>query len=189
MLSTLAERGVGGAGAAGVAEELAEAVGHLDVGRDFGVLLFGERGDVDGVLDDAELEVVADLVGELDADGFLGFVGGAGDVRAEQDVVEAEVGRVLERLLAEDVERGAGDVAGLDGFGEGFVDDELAAGAVDDADALLHDGDGVLVDEAFGLRREADVQREEVGAGRRFRRWETRVTSFSRAMTGAMKGS
>jgi hypothetical protein len=95
---------------------VAEAGGHLDVGRDFGVLLFGERGDVDGVLDDAELEVVADLVGELDADGLLGFVGGAGDVRAEEDVVEAEVGRVLERLLAEDVEGSAGDVAGLDGL-------------------------------------------------------------------------
>jgi hypothetical protein len=46
-----------------VAEELAEAFGHLDVGGDFGVLLFGEGGDVDGVLDDAEFEEVADLVG------------------------------------------------------------------------------------------------------------------------------
>ena len=85
-----------------------------------------------------------------------------------QDVVELEVGRVLQRLLAEDVERGAGDVAGLDGFGEGFVDDELAARAVHDADARLHDGERVLVDEAFGLRREADVQREEVGVGEDF---------------------
>ena len=40
------------------------------------------RGEVDGVLDDAELEVVADLHGELDADGLLGLVGGSGDVRA-----------------------------------------------------------------------------------------------------------
>ncbi len=39
----------------------------------------------------------------------------------------------------EDVEGGAGDVAGFDGVGEGLLDDELAAGAVDDADALLHD--------------------------------------------------
>ena len=99
----------------------------------------GERGEVDGVLDDAELEVVADLHGELDADGLLGLVGGAGDVRGEDDVVEVEEGRVLEGLLVEDVEGGAGDVAGLDGVGEGLFDDELAAGAVDDADALLHD--------------------------------------------------
>ena len=42
-------------------------------------------------------------------------------------------------------------------------DDELAAGAVDDADALLHDADGGLVDEAFGLGGEADVEGEVVG--------------------------
>ena len=122
-----------------------------------------ERGHVDGVLHDAELEVVAHLLGELDADGLLRFVGRTGDVRREQDVVEVEEGRVLERLLAEDVERGAGDVAGLDGSASACVDDQLAAGAVDDADALLHDGERVRVDQAFGLRGEADVQREVVG--------------------------
>ena len=147
----------------GVGEEVAEALGHLDVGGDLDVLLVRERGEVDGVLDDAELEVVADLHGELDADGLLGFVGGAGDVRGEDDVVEVEEGGVFEGLLVEDVEGGAGDVAGLDGVGEGLLDDELAAGAVDDADALLHDADGGLVDEAFGLGGEADVEGEVVG--------------------------
>ena len=117
-------------------------------------------GNVNGVLDYAELEVVADLVGELDADGLLGFVGGAGDVGREEDVVEGLEGRVLEGLLVEDVECGTGYVAGLDGFGEGLFDDEFgAAGAVDDADALLHDGEGGGVDEAFGLGGEADVGR------------------------------
>jgi hypothetical protein len=67
----------------------------------------GERGEVDGVLHDAELEVVADLHGQLDADGLLGLVGCAGDVRREHDVVEVEEGGVLERLLVEDVEGGA----------------------------------------------------------------------------------
>ena len=123
----------------------------------------GERGDVDGVLHDAELEVVADLHGELDADGLLGLVGGSGDVRGEEDVVEIEEGRLLEGLRVEDVERGAGDLAGLDGVGEGLFDDELAAGAVDDADALFHDGERSRVDEAFGLGGEADVEREVVG--------------------------
>ena len=82
MLSTWPSAVLGVPEPLGVAEELAEARGHLDVGRDFGVLLLGERGDVDGVLDDPELEVVAHLVGELDSDGFLGFVGRSGDVRA-----------------------------------------------------------------------------------------------------------
>jgi len=63
----------------------------------------------------------------------------------------------------EDVEGGSGDVAGFDGVSEGLFYDELAAGAVDDADALLHDADGGLVDEAFGLGGEADVEGEVVG--------------------------
>ena len=147
----------------GVGEEVAEALGHLDVGGDLDVLLVRERGEVDGVLDYAELEVVADLHGELDADGLLGFVGGSGDVGGEDDVVEVEEGGVLEGLLVEDVEGGSGYLAGLEGFGEGGFDDELAAGAVDDADALLHDGDGGGVDEAFGLGGEAYVEGEVVG--------------------------
>ena len=48
-------------------------------------------------------------------------------------------GEFFERLLTEDVEGRAGDLAGLEGFGERLVDDELAASAIDNADALLHD--------------------------------------------------
>ena len=100
---------------------MAEALGHLDVGGELDVLLVREGGEIDGVLDDAELEVVADLHGELDADGLLGFVGGSGDVGREDDVVEGVEGGVLEGLLVEDVEGGAGYLAGLDGFGEGML--------------------------------------------------------------------
>ena len=149
--------------ARGVGEEVAEALGHVDVGGDLDVLFVGEGGEVDGVLDDAELEVVADLHGELDADGFLRLVGRTGDVGGEDDVVELEEGGVFEGLVVEDVERGSGDVAGFEGVGEGFLDDEFAACAVDDADALLHDGEGVGIDEALGLRGEADVEGEVVG--------------------------
>ncbi len=105
-----------------------------------------EGGKVDGVLDDAELEIVADLHGELDADGFLRFVGGAGDVWGEDDVVQVVEGGFFEGFLVEDVECGSGYVTGFNGVGEGLFDDELAASAVDDADALLHDADGGLVD-------------------------------------------
>src|SRR6266851_1028139 len=147
----------------GVREEVAEALGHLDIGGDLDVLLMREAGEVDGVLDDAELEVVANLHGELDADGLLGLVGGSGDVRGEDDVVEVVEDRLFERLLVEDVEGRAGDLAGLERFGERLFDDELAAGAVHDAYALLHDGERGGVDEALCLRGEADVEREVVG--------------------------
>src|SRR5258708_38390912 len=121
----------------GVGEEVYEALGHLDVGGDLDVLLVGEGGEVDGVLDDAEFEVVADLHGELDADGFLSLVGCAGDVGREDDVVEVEEGRVFEGLLVEDIEGRAGYVAGFDGVGEGRFDDELGAGGAGDTGALL----------------------------------------------------
>ena len=58
-------------------------------------------------------------------------------MRGEEDVGEIEEGRVLEGLGVEDVKGGSGDVAGLEGVGEGLFDDELAAGAVDDADAFF----------------------------------------------------
>ncbi len=79
----------------GVGEEVAEALGHLDVGRDLDVLLVRERGEIDGVLDDAELEVVADLHGELDADGLLGFVGRAGDVGERRTLSRSKKGDSL----------------------------------------------------------------------------------------------
>src|ERR1700743_1993425 len=46
-------------------EEVTEALGHFDVGGDLDVFLVRERGEVDGILDDAELKVVANLHGEL----------------------------------------------------------------------------------------------------------------------------
>ena len=48
-------------------------------------------------------------------------------MRREQNVVEADVGRgrgrFVQRLVAEDVECCAGDVAGFDRFSERFIDD------------------------------------------------------------------
>ena len=144
-------------------KEGAEALSHLDVRRGLDVLLARERGDVDGVLDDTELEVVADLHGKLDPDGFLGLIGCTGNVRAQKHVVEAVVCRLLERLLAEDVEGGPGDFTRLESLDERLVDDKLAAGAVDDANTGLHDADGVRVDEPFGLGGQSDVECEVVG--------------------------
>ena len=88
--------------------------------------------------------------------------GRAGDVGGEDDVVEAVEGRSLERLLAEDVEGGTGNVAGLECGGESSVVNQFTAGAVDDADVGLHFGEGGGVDDALGLGGEADVEREIV---------------------------
>ena len=61
-------------------------------------------------------------------------------------VIQAEVGRFLERLVAEYIERRAGDMARADGLGQRVIDDEFAARAVDDAYAGLHPLDGLGVD-------------------------------------------
>jgi len=151
------------AAAGDLGEEGAEALGKGHPGGELLVFLMAERGQVDGVLGDAGFEVVADLEGDLDADGLLGFGGGSGDVGGEDDVVEGGEGGVSGGLLVEDVEGGAGDVTGLEGGGQVGFDDELAAGAVDDADAFLHGGEGGGVEDAGGLRGEADVEGEEVG--------------------------
>ncbi len=75
---------------AGLREERAETAGEVDVGRELHVLFVAERGQVDGVLHHAELEILAHLHGDLDADGLLRFGGRAGDVRREDHVVEVE---------------------------------------------------------------------------------------------------
>ena len=58
---------------------------------------------------------------------------------------------------------GSGDVARLQSLRQRLFDDQLAAGAVDNADALLHDGQRGRIDQALGLRSQADVQGEVVG--------------------------
>src|SRR5690242_3614093 len=106
-----------------------------------------ERGQVDRVLNDAELEVVTNLPGELDADGLLGLIGGTGDMRRQNDVVECEEGGVLQGFLMEYVQGGSSDMAALESIGERLFDDKLAAGAVDDAYTLLHDGKRGRIDQ------------------------------------------
>ena len=67
--------------------------------------------------------------------------------------------------------------------------DQFAARAVDDADALLHDGNRGRVDDALGLRRQTHVQRQIIRLRLKSSSIETSVTLFSRAIAGEMNGS
>ncbi len=71
----------------------------------------GEGGEIDGVLRYAGFEVFADLKRDLYADSFLGLGGGAGDVGSEDGVLDCGKGGVFRRLLVEDVEGSAGNLA------------------------------------------------------------------------------
>ena len=80
----------------------------------------------------------------------------------EDHVLEVDVGGVFGRLFGKDVERGTGHVAGLESFDERGIFHQFAARAVNDAHALLHGGEVFRIDEAGGLRGEADVEGEIV---------------------------
>ena len=65
---------------------------------------------------------------------------------------------------SEDVEARAGNLARLDGFGEIGFHHKTTAGAVDDADAVLHFGKCRLVDDVAGFVGQRHMQRDEIGA-------------------------
>ena len=85
-------------------------------------------------------------------------------MRRAHHIGQAEERARIRRLLDEDVDAGAGDLAGLDRLGEVLLDDQAAAGAIDDAHAVLHLGDRRRVDDVLGLLGERRVQGDEVGA-------------------------
>src|SRR5581483_2131754 len=158
--------------------ELGRQAGDLfgdgDVGRDDGHGLGGDHRRVDGVLRGLAAEDREDLPGDIDGDALLCLGGGGAEMRGDDDLRVTEHGlrpervavapRPAFRLVRKDVERGAGDVAGIDRAHERVVVDELAAGGVDDAQARLRGGHLALADHVPRLRGERGVQRQEVRA-------------------------
>ena len=96
------------------------------------------------------LERGHDLLGDDHARPVLGFVGRGGEVRRHDDVVEREE-RAVVRLLREDVEGGAGELARRQRLGQRLLVDQGAARGVDDPRAVLHLRDPLAVDHAPGL--------------------------------------
>ncbi len=129
-------------------------------------VLRGHGRDVDRGRDDAAGQGRHDLLGRLDAGAVLGLGGRGAQVRRDDDVAVALEERVVrDRLAREDVERGTGDLAGVDRVLERGVVDELAAGAVDDPDAVLHLRERLGVQPAARLGRLGQVDGDEVGDG------------------------
>ena len=128
-------------------------------------VLRADRGDVDRGGDDAAGERGDDLLGRLHAGAVLRLGGRGAQVGRDDDVGVAEERVVGDRLLGEDVQRGAGDLAGVDRGLEVLVDHERPAGDVDDPHAVLALGQRLGVDEALGLRGLGQVQRDEVAGG------------------------
>ena len=117
--------------------EAAELRGERDVRAERLELLRADHGDVHGVRDEPAVERRRDLLGDDHARAVLRLVGRGGEMRRDDDVVELEQ-RARVRLLREDVERGARDLAGLERSDERILVDELAARGVDRAHAVAH---------------------------------------------------
>ena len=144
--------------------EAAEALHERQVRPEHLHVLRADGRDVDRGRDDAAGERRDDLLGGLDARAILGLGGRGAEVRGDHDVLVAVEQRVVgDRLGREDVERGAGDLAGVQRVLERLVDEQLAAGAVDDADAVLHLRERLGVEPAARLGRLGQVDGDEVG--------------------------
>ena len=147
-------------------------------------------GDVDRRGDDAAGERGDDLLGGLDAGAVLRLGGRGAQVRRDDDVGVAEQRVVGDRLAREDVERGAGDLAGVERVLERRVVDQLAARAVDDPHAVAALGERLGVEPAARLGRLRQVDRDEVGLARRPRPSVSACsTPSSRKRSAATNGS
>ena len=138
-----------------LAGERAEVLGELDERRQPRRFLGRDRRHVERVGDGAADQVVGHLLGDLDGDVLLRLGGRGAEMRRAHDVGQAEQRARLGRLGDEHVDAGAGDLAGLERRGEVFLDHQAAAGAIDDAHAVLHLGDRRRVDDVPASSRSA----------------------------------
>ena len=98
--------------------------------------------------------------GEAPLEGFAGL---PGDVRRHRDVVEAEQRVVLRRrLLGEHVEAGGGEAPALQRGAQRLRVHQPAARGIDQDRPGLHAREPRRVDHAVGLRRQRDVEGDDV---------------------------
>ena len=145
--------------------EAPELLGERDEGRERLHRLRADGRDVDRVGDDPAGQRGPHLLRGDHAGAVLRLRRGRPEVRGDDDVVAPEQGVLGHRLGWEHVERRAGHLAGLERRLEGLEVDQLAAGAVDDPDAVLHRGEGLRAQPVDRLRGLRQVDRDQVGAG------------------------
>ena len=125
--------------------------------------LRADRGDVDRVGDHASGQRPAHLLSRDRPGPILRLRRRCTQVRGDDHVVAPEQRMVGERLLREDVERGAADLSGSERRLQGVEVDQLAARAVDDPNLVLHLRDRLGVDPVHGVGGLGQVDRDDVG--------------------------
>ena len=132
-----------------------ERAEHLEVLR-------ADGRDVDGVRDEPAFERRGDLLGDDHTGAVLRLLGRRGEVWRDDDIRRPEQ-RPVVRLLREDVDRGARELARFEGGDERLLVDELAAGGIDEPRAVTHACDCSGIDRPACVVVQRQVQREEVG--------------------------
>ena len=99
-----------------------------------------------------------------------GLLGEEADMRNDDRVLRLQQDMIFRkrRFLIENVQAGAGELAALQCVIEILVHDDRASGYVDQDRAVLHFGDGLLVDHAAGLVVDRAVQHDDVGTAEQF---------------------
>ncbi len=143
--------------------EDADAVGMAD-DEQMGALVAARH--IDDVRRVAGGLVLADDAHDFLGDGVLGFLGARADVvgRVDRGILEAAivVAGGGAGLAFEDVEAGA-DAAAVARFFEGGLLDDLAATRIDKDRAIGQAIEKLLAEHALGVRREGDVNGNDVG--------------------------
>ena len=138
--------------------------GQFDVRLDLLEFFGGNGRKVDRVADHAGFQEIAKGGGGFDADELLAFPGRRRDMRTGHDLRQLLQRVVRRRLRRVDVQGGAADMPALDRFDQRGLVDQLAAGGVDQLQALLALAQPLGVEGVTGLRRRRHVQRQVVGA-------------------------
>ena len=170
-------------------EEPAEDLGQRQVRGDRPGRLGREQRRVDRVAGAPPVEDVEDLRGDLLGDEDLGLGGRGAEVRREQRVRRVEQRRAGRRLVLEDVDPGAAEVARPQRLGDGRLVDDAAAGDVEDDRAGLQLGDRRRARSGRGSRASAGRGRSRRRRGRAARRSSTSSTPWLAACSAVTNGS
>ena len=145
------------------ADEHAEFADQVQPRRD--ILADRTAGDIDGVGDELTGQCQFDAGRNVGAGPVLGFAGGGAEVRGDHHLRQLEQRAVGARLGGEHVQTRGAHMPARDRIGQRLLVDEPAARGVDDDDARLGLGQGLLAQQPRGLLGLGQVHRDEVGAG------------------------
>ena len=147
-----------------LAGEGAQLLGEVEERRQLRRVLGRDVRHVERVGDGARQEVVGHLLGDLKGHVLLRLDRRGAEMRRADQVRRTEQHVLLGRLLHEHVEARARDMARDQQVADGQLVDQAAAGAVDDAHALLGLHQVGPREDVLGLLSERRVHRDEVGA-------------------------